>query len=82
MHVGIPEVIASVGSILVFAFAYYLIRFTRIGRAIQATSIDSEGARLVGINIDNIYAITFGLGISCVGAAGVLLATFYYIFPM
>ncbi|MGI6035298.1 MAG: branched-chain amino acid ABC transporter permease [Limnochordia bacterium] len=81
VHVGIPEVIASLGSIIVFALAYYLIRFTRTGRAIQATSIDSEGARLVGINIDNIYAITFGLGISCVGAAGVLLATFYYIFP-
>jgi len=81
IHVGIPEIIASVGSIVIFAIMYYITHFTKTGRAIQATAIDPEGAQIVGINIQHVYTITFGLGVACVGAAGVLLATFYYIFP-
>ena len=81
IHVGIPEIIASVGSIIIFAIMYYITHFTKTGRAIQATAIDPEGAQIVGINIQHVYTITFGLGVACVGAAGVLLATFYYIFP-
>ncbi|MGI6037180.1 MAG: branched-chain amino acid ABC transporter permease [Limnochordia bacterium] len=81
VYIGVPEIIASLGSIIIFGIAYYILKFTRTGRAIQATSLDSEGARLVGINIERIFSLTFGIGIACVGAAGVLLSTFYYIFP-
>jgi branched-chain amino acid transport system permease protein len=35
----------------------------------------------MGINIDRVFALTFGLGGACVGVAGALLMNFYYVFP-
>lgn len=50
------------------------LKYSRMGSAIRATAQDRRSARLVGIDVDRIYAITFALGCALVGAAGVLLA--------
>lgn len=54
---------------------------TETGRAIRATSMDKEVARLMGVNIREIYAITFGLGAAVTGLAGASLSPFVIIFP-
>lgn len=57
------------------------LKYTYIGRAIRATAQDRRSARLVGINVDRIYALTFALGCALVGAAGVLLSPLFPVNP-
>lgn len=54
---------------------------TRTGNAIRATSMDLDAARLVGIKIGRIYALTMGLGAAAAGAAGSLISLNYSINP-
>jgi len=65
----------------VAGLVYWFLRKTKTGLAIQAISIDRTAASLMGINLERLNAIAFGLGLACAGAAGALLASFYYIFP-
>jgi len=59
-----------------------LLQRTNLGRAIRATAQDKEGARLVGIDIDAINLITFGLGTACVGAAAAIILPFLSVDPL
>jgi branched-chain amino acid transport system permease protein len=54
---------------------------TRTGNAIRATSMDLDAARLVGIKIGRIYALTFALGGAAAGAAGSLIILNYSMSP-
>ena len=50
----------------------FLVRRTRVGRAMRAISTNLEAARLMGVPTDRIIAITFGLGSTLAGAGGIL----------
>lgn len=52
---------------------------TKLGRAIRATSMDVDAARLQGVNVANIYALTMAIGASLAGAAGALVSVSYAI---
>jgi branched-chain amino acid transport system permease protein len=54
---------------------------TKIGRAIRATSMDVDAARLSGVDVANIYALTFGIGGALAAAAGSLISVSYAITP-
>ncbi len=63
---------AGTSALLAFAlFAFF--RFTVTGKAIRACADNFLGAQVVGLNIRRLYALTFGLGAACVGAAGGLI---------
>ena len=81
LNLSLAEVVAAGGSGLITFVIYYLIFKTKTGRAIRATALDRDTALLMGINIDRIFALTFGLGGAWVGVAGALLMNFYYVFP-
>jgi branched-chain amino acid transport system permease protein len=73
---AIPLVRAAVALIAVLltgALSVFLTR-TRTGNAILAVGMDREAARLMGISVPRIYALTFGLGAALAGAAGAMLA--------
>lgn len=72
--------IVAIALLLTGALALFL-RSTKLGSAIQATSLDPEAARLVGIDVRRVYAITFGIGAALAGVAGSLIATTYTISP-
>lgn len=63
----------GVALLLVVALGAFLSR-TRLGRAIRATGMDLDAARLTGVRVGSIYALTFGIGAALAGAAGSLLA--------
>ena len=55
---------------------------TRIGMALRAVAQDSTGAKIVGISINNIFTITFGISAALCGIGGILLAPRFFINPM
>jgi len=81
VFIPIPQLVASVGAIITFGLIYWFMQRTEMGMALMATAEDAEAASLMGINSDRMYALSWGLGAACVGVAGALLSTFYYIFP-
>ena len=49
---------------------YLFFKKTDMGRALRAVAANKEAARLMGINLNYIYFVAFGIGSACVGAAG------------
>ena len=72
---------AAIGSLTLTILVIVFMNKTKTGMAIKATSINRDTARLMGINTDRIFAITFGLSGACVGAAAALMVTFTSINP-
>jgi len=70
-------VIIVVVSILVQIFLQFLVRRTKIGVAMRATSYDKNAARLMGINVDQVVSFTFAIGSAFAGLGGVLYAIAY-----
>ncbi|MCW3099531.1 MAG: amino acid/amide transporter rane protein 1, family [Chthonomonadaceae bacterium] len=72
LSVSSGRVVELVAAIVLTALLVYIVRFTRVGRAIRAVSFDPEAAALMGIPTDRIIALTFIIGSSLAGAAGFL----------
>jgi branched-chain amino acid transport system permease protein len=66
-------------ALLLTALLYLVMRGSSIGRAIVAVRMDRQAAALMGIRVNRIYAITFGIGALMAGAAG---AVFAMVFPV
>jgi branched-chain amino acid transport system permease protein len=68
-------------AIVIAAALFAFFRFSRTGQAIRACADNHTGALVVGLNVDRLYALTFGLGAACVGAAGSMLVTLIDVTP-
>ena len=88
-HLGSGSLHFSVGYILspsrvslalVIALQQFLSR-TEMGRAIRAVAQNRTVAPLMGIRVERVSAITFGLGIACAGVAGALLLPIFWTNP-
>ena len=66
-----------VASILMQVLLQFLVRRTKMGKAMRATSFDKPTARLMGINVDGVISFTFALGAAFAGLGGVLYAIAY-----
>jgi len=64
-------------SVILLVILQYVVRYTRIGKAMRASAYDKPTSRLMGINVDMVIAATFALAGSLAGAGGVLYATAY-----
>ena len=69
--------IIVVASIIVQIVLQYLVRRTKMGIAMRATSFDKAAARLMGINVDSVISFTFAIGAAFAGLGGVLYAIAY-----
>jgi branched-chain amino acid transport system permease protein len=76
-----PQLVTAVFSLVMLGVLYYLIKKTKIGRAIQATAMDKEAAELMGIDTERIFTLVFGLGGMCVGIAGGFMTSYLAVFP-
>src|SRR3989440_12551384 len=72
----------AAGAALVTAAGLFLFfTNTLTGKAIRACADNYLGARVVGLNVKKLYALTFGLGAACVGAAGSMLVLIIDVTP-
>jgi branched-chain amino acid transport system permease protein len=79
--IGLPKVISFVAAMVMCALLGIFITRTDTGRAIRAVAKERMGARLVGIDVDKVFAISFGLGMATLGAAASLLMPIFYVSP-
>lgn len=80
--INYPLMIAFFLATMLTFFLYIFLKKTIIGKAIRATTVEKEGAILVGINTRQIYYLTFALGSACVGAAGAAVLPFFTVLQM
>jgi branched-chain amino acid transport system permease protein len=70
--------LVTLGFALLIGLAFYLfLARTRLGKAIRAAASDPATAGLMGVNINQVLAICFGLGAAMAGVAGVLISMCY-----
>ena len=81
IHIGLPELVAGVGAVLMTVAIYLFLTRTKTGAALEATAADKESARLMGIDSQKMFLLAWGIGAACAGLAGALLATYFPIFP-
>jgi len=79
--ISAPKVVALFGALGTAAILLLIIGRTDLGRAIRAIAKEPLGARLVGIDVDHVYAMSFGIGLACLGAAACFLLPAYYVNP-
>ncbi|OZC50887.1 branched-chain amino acid ABC transporter permease [Rhodococcoides fascians] len=76
-----PRVLAFIGAALVAVALTAVLKRTPLGLSIRAVASNSEGAKLVGVDIGRVYALTFGIGAACVAVAGGLMTPFTSLTP-
>jgi branched-chain amino acid transport system permease protein len=79
--VGIPRLIAFTVSIIITLALYWLLRSTELGRRIRAAASDRETAALMGINVNRVNLLAFGIGVGCLGIAGPVMMPVFYVVP-
>lgn len=80
-HVSLVRLVVLGISLVIAVGLHLLLRRTLVGRAIRAAAQNADSCTLVGIDVDRIYTLTFGIGTALAGVAGVLLATIFSFNP-
>lgn len=83
MGVMIPatKLAAAVSAVGAFAVVWIFIHRTRVGKALQATALNAQGARYMGIPTDRMNGLAWGIGGATVTVAGALLVNFWAVNP-
>ncbi len=81
MLLPMAKVISFGFAILLAALMWAFMALTDTGRAIRAVAKEPEGARLVGIRPQRIFALSYAIGVACLGAAACLLLPSFYVSP-
>lgn len=71
------QVIILVVASLLMVGLQFTVKYTRVGKAMRATSEDLEAASLMGINVNRIVSFTFAVGAALAGAGGVLVGMYF-----
>ncbi len=69
------EVVIVITTALVMVALSFLIKFTRLGKAMRATAQDKEMAMLTGVNVNRVISFTFIIGSGTAAIGGVLIAS-------
>jgi len=75
------QLLSGVASLITAYLIWIFIHKTKLGWALQATAQNRGAAPLIGISVNKMFSIAWGIGLASVGVAGVMLANYYYIYP-
>jgi len=79
--IALPKLVAFAGALVASMLLLAILTRTDLGRAIRAVAKEKHGAKLMGIDVDHVYAMCFGVGLACLGAAACFLLPAYYVNP-
>lgn len=82
MMVDKVRVYGALAALVVTGALFAFFRFTLTGTAIRAAADNLVGAAVVGLDVKKLYALSFGLGLACVGAAGAIMTALTDMTPM
>ena len=75
------QVYACLVALGVLAALYAFLAMTWMGRAIRSSAVNPTGARMVGVDIAGVAALTFAIGVATTGAGGSLVSVLYPFLP-
>ncbi len=75
--ISMMQIIIVGVSVLLMILLQFIVKNTKMGKAMRAVSQDADAARLMGINVDATISFTFMLGSAFAGAAGVMVGMYY-----
>lgn len=75
--VSMQQVLILVVTVILMILLQFIVKKTRIGKAMRAVSLDQDAAELMGISVDTTISFTFALGSALAGAAGVMVGLYY-----
>jgi branched-chain amino acid transport system permease protein len=78
---NVAQIVAFGIAVALTAGLFAFMRWSYTGKVMRATAQDRQASALMGIDTDRVYMVTWAVGIACVGAAGVLLAPIYPVYP-
>lgn len=81
IRIGQPELVEGIGAFVIAILLYGFIEYTETGRGMRATSEDRIAATLMGVDVQRMNLLAWGIGSACVGAAGALLMLTYQVYP-
>ena len=64
-------------TVVLMALLQFIVRYTKMGKAMRAVAVDEQAAQLMGIDVDGVISFTFALGSAFAGIAGVLVGVYY-----
>jgi branched-chain amino acid transport system permease protein len=79
--VDATKLYAGLAAVLVAAALFAFFRFAPLGKAIRACADNYTGALVVGLDVKRLYALSFGIGAACVGAAGTIIVLIVDVTP-
>ncbi|MFC7518046.1 branched-chain amino acid ABC transporter permease [Herbaspirillum sp. GCM10030257] len=81
LPINIGRLVGGAAALVVAASLAIWLKTTDMGRAIRATAQNRDAAAMSGINVSQVYNITFGIGAGILGLFGALLVPFLSITP-
>lgn len=81
MNISVPRLVGFIILCITTALIFLMLKYTRFGKHIRATSQNAIGAQVTGIKTKVVYAYTYGIGAALAGIAGACLMSYYYVFP-
>jgi branched-chain amino acid transport system permease protein len=75
------RIYAGIAALVVSGLLFAFFRYTDTGKAIRACGDNQTGALVVGLNVRRLFALTFGIGTACLGAAGAILVLLIDVHP-
>lgn len=75
--ITMQQIFIVIITLILMTLLQFIVKKTRIGKAMRAVSLDRDAAELMGINVDTTISSTFALGSALAGAAGVLVGVYY-----
>jgi branched-chain amino acid transport system permease protein len=75
------SLVEGIGALVLTAALFAFVEYTETGRAMRALAEDRVAATLMGIDVQRVNGLAFGIGAACVGAAGSLLMLSYPVYP-
>ncbi len=81
LSLSVPWTVSFTISVVITVALWFFLAKTDTGKSIRATAQDLEAAMLMGVNVERMRLVTFGLGAALVGAAGCLFIPIYYLYP-